>query len=136
MGTFSIWHWIIVLIVLGVWFIPLVAVYRENSNKIIGRLGFLKWLGIFYGIPIVSVIIGRLDLIEENTIDIIGGLGYLCALIFVYPFFQNVVRRSRDSGMEKLIAYLTIIPLVDIITILILVFKRTKPQSNISETYE
>lgn len=122
MGTFSIWHWIIVLVAFLIIFgLPVYAVYRENSNECLSRLGFLKWFGLYYlGVPIVSGLALGFFGVEDKTIE---GLGSLYGIMLMYPLFQRVVRRARDAGMGKGIAYLTVIPLVNIITFLILAFK-------------
>ena len=117
MGTFSIWHWVIVLVFFG---LPILAVYRENSSERLLRIGFLKWIGIYVGIPILFNFVARLLLVEGGAVL---GIALLIGLILVYPFYQRVVRRARDAGMGKGIAYLTIVPLVSLFTILILLFK-------------
>ncbi len=63
MGTFSIWHWVIVLLVILILFgLPSLAVYRENSSERLLRIGFLKWIGIYVGIPILfSFVAGLLQ---------------------------------------------------------------------------
>lgn len=121
MGTFSIWHWFIVLVVILILFgLPILAVYRENSSERLLRIGFLKWIGIYVGIPFLFNFVAGLLQVGEVAVS---GIAVLIGLILVYPFYQRVVRRARDAGMGKGIAYLTIIPLVNLFTMLILLFK-------------
>lgn len=48
MGSFSLWHWIIVLLI--------VAVYGVPMAMIIGRTGHSRWWVIAFFVPIVNVI--------------------------------------------------------------------------------
>ena len=48
MGTFSVVHWLIVLIVLGVFVYPLVRIIR--------RMGFSGWWAVLAFLPILNVI--------------------------------------------------------------------------------
>lgn len=48
MGSFSIWHWLIVILWLVVFVVPLV--------KILGKAGFSGWWVLLSFIPIVNII--------------------------------------------------------------------------------
>ena len=126
MGTFSIWHWLIVLLVLLFIFgLPTLAVAKENSNLRTNRREFLLWIVAYIGIPFVIGFIGAL--LDEA--DISQLIGVIFGLAIIYPLYQRFVRRARDVGMGKTIAYLSIVPLVNIITTLILLFKGSQTGS-------
>jgi hypothetical protein len=52
MGSFSIWHWIVVLVVIGLGF----ALPAWLGVKIASRAGFGPASGILLGVPIVSLV--------------------------------------------------------------------------------
>ena len=61
MGEFYIWHWIVVLGVLGIIFvIPIIAVLRENSDRTISRRQYLKWVGLYWGVLMVLQILAAI----------------------------------------------------------------------------
>ncbi|MEX0852082.1 MAG: hypothetical protein WD036_02195 [Bauldia sp.] len=45
--------------------------------------------------------------------------------IFAFFFFKRVVWRARDAGFGKRIAYLTIVPIINIVTMAILALTRS-----------
>ncbi len=90
--------------------LPIAAVLVENSERTISRLPFFGWVLAFAFLPMI--------------ISAIGGTvaSLVVALLLVWPVYQRYVQRARDAGMGKLIAFLSIIPLVSLITTLILLF--------------
>lgn len=120
MGTFSIWHWLVVLAVIifsiG---LPILAILNENTDQRLGRLHFLGWLVIPTAINVVASMIAR-GTQAELLITAATGIIWLA---IIYPLFQRYVRRARDAGMGKGIAYWSIVPLVNIVTTFILLFK-------------
>jgi hypothetical protein len=53
MGTFSIWHWIIVVLVAGIVFVfPAIVGYR-----IAQRAGFQPWWGALLGFPLFGLVV-------------------------------------------------------------------------------
>ena len=121
MGVFSIWHWLIVLLALiAVISIPVFAVISETSQIKIKRKEFLFWIAAWFGILIVTKMLSSIIAIEN--FESIGGLVFYGLM---YPVYQRIVRRARDAGMGKLIAYLSIIPGVNLPCFLILLFKKS-----------
>lgn len=90
--------------------VAVIAVVTENSEETTGRLTFLAWSLAFMLVPsLVSAVAGTMA-------------SFVLALVMTYPVYQVYVRRARDAGMSKTIAYLSIVPLVSIVTSLILLF--------------
>ena len=120
MGAFSIWHWLIVLLVLvAIFGLPLLAIIMEKTDKRTKRLPFLYWLLGYYGLSFILNLVNVDSTVGVSLMAIVG----LVMFVLLYPFMQQYVRRARDAGMGKVIAYLSIIPFVNIITTLILLFK-------------
>lgn len=49
MGSFSIWHWLIVFIVFVAPLFPI--------GRILKKAGYSRWLAIFYLIPLVNLVL-------------------------------------------------------------------------------
>ena len=125
MGAFSIWHWLIVLVVLFFIFgLPLLGVINENSEKRATRREFLYWVIAYFGGAYLIQILGDLT----GSIEIAYPVSVIFVLAIAYPFYQRVVRRSRDAGMGKKIAYISVIPIVYFVCFLILLIKPSKEQ--------
>ncbi len=84
--------------------VSILAVLFEDSEKTIGRLPFLSWIAALLLLPGIGNLAG----------GIFAGLAVSLAL--TYPVMQRYVQRARDAGMSKTIAFLSIIPLVSLIT--------------------
>jgi len=121
MGGLSIWHWVIVFLFLFFGFgLPAIAVRNERSNIRLRRSGFVWWVAIPMAIAFTMELAGAaLGLVDFIVVGIISVLA--CA--YEYFFFQRVVRRARDAGLGKAIAYWSIVPIVNIGTTLFLLFK-------------
>lgn len=116
MGALSIWDWLTVLLGLGMLAIAIVAVATERSDATIGRLAFLKWVTIFWFVPVVVDIL--LDVAVRK------GVGNFVALLLVvpllWPFYRAAVRRARDIGWGKRVPALAIVPPFSVIAIIVL----------------
>lgn len=51
MGSFSIWHWIILAV-----YLALIFVYFKSLVRILNRMGFSGWLSLLSIIPIVNIV--------------------------------------------------------------------------------
>lgn len=86
--------------------IPILGVYFENSDKLLTRKYFVP-LALVYGICIPLV------LWSSETIGLTFEQWVIAKLIWLvtgYFVMQCYVRRARDAGFGKVIAYLSIIP--------------------------
>ena len=96
--------------------VPLLAIFRENSELTMSRGPFIAWTALLlFALPVVLGIVA----------DALPGLAtYIVLLVagacIIYVFFQRVVRRARDAGKGKQIAYLAVIPLVGMVVLVIL----------------
>ncbi|KLN62463.1 hypothetical protein WH96_02895 [Kiloniella spongiae] len=123
MGAFSSFHFLIILVVFIVIFgVPITAILRENSDKIIKRRDFLYWAVGYLSVPFFISYIGEF----LNIGDITDAVSLLFILVGSYPFYQRIVRRARDVGMSKRIAFVSMIPIVFFVCIAILVIKPSK----------
>ncbi|WP_299374987.1 hypothetical protein [uncultured Kiloniella sp.] len=123
MGALSGFHFLILLVVFLVIFgVPITAILTENSDKTIKRRNFLYWIVGFLSVPFLISYIGEL----WNVTEITDSVSLLFILIGSYPFYQRMVRRARDAGMSKRIAFVSMIPIVFFVCITILVIKPSK----------
>lgn len=51
MGSFSIWHWIIVIL-----YVTLTITFFKSLVRLLNRLGFSGWWSVFSLIPIINII--------------------------------------------------------------------------------
>ena len=129
MGTFSIWHWLIVLLILLFMIgLPALAVAKEDTELLTSRREFLLWITAYIGVPMIIGLVG--GLLGDDGISQLIGLVFVFAVI--YPLYQRYVRRARDAGMGKNIAYLSIIPVVAFLTTIILLVKPSRTTASTS----
>jgi uncharacterized membrane protein YhaH (DUF805 family) len=123
MGSFSSWHWLTLLLMLLVVFgVPLVAVATEGSDRRLSRFGFLLWiLGLFaYGFITEAIDDrARLDGVGATVFHWADGIGML---VLVFFFYRAVVQRLRDAGQTKALAYVAIVPVLNLVLTLVLLF--------------
>src|SRR4051794_6714045 len=121
MGLTSAWHWMLVLLVLAILFgIPIIATYRENSGVKLKSSGFAIWLIGIIALGVVE------DLVTFPSVAVAFSIAWL---LIAYLFQRAVVRRVRDAGFGKKVAYYAIIPLVNIIVCIFLLMKPSKPDA-------
>ncbi len=108
MGTFSIWHWLTVLFVLSVFWVPVLAIATERSEKLLPRLKFLWWvLGIGFcaaGLDIIAETSG-LASASEDGFPLVAFLLWFVILIGEFVFYRVAVQRLRDAGHGKGLAH-------------------------------
>ncbi|WP_420547461.1 DUF805 domain-containing protein [Curvivirga sp.] len=120
---------VIVIILITIIYLPTFAVKNENSNKRTTRLNFLAWVLGYYSLPVF---------IKFNELEGASGvvtilLCYLGMFVLLYPFMQQYVRRARDAGWGKRIAFLSTIPIVNLVTTLILLLKRSEQAKSVRD---
>ncbi|HEY5609231.1 MAG TPA: DUF805 domain-containing protein [Alphaproteobacteria bacterium] len=115
MGSFSIWHWIILLAIFGV---PLIAVALERSDRRLSRKEFLLWvIGIVAGSAALNFVLRELFGMAGTVV------WFIAFLAAAYFYQQALVRRARDAGHGKTLAYLAIIPVLNIAIMIYLLIK-------------
>lgn len=110
MGTFSIWHWLIVSTVLSFFGVPALAIATERSEKLLPRLKFLWWV---LGVLVCSAVLGTIGEASGLTGERVAMFVFamiLWVLIAQFLLYRVAVQRLRDAGHGKGPAYLGIVP--------------------------
>ena len=100
---------------------PIVAIYRENGNLTIRRGRFALWVLLYLIVaPTVVNVVAEIlpDIAGYTIVAIIGA-------VITYLFYQRVVRRARDAGKGKRIAYVGVIPIANLVVFVILMIVRS-----------
>lgn len=101
--------------------VPAVAVYRENSDLTMRRRPFVLWVLLYLIVlpPIGNAVANLVPgLATDAVLSVLGGC-------IAYVFYQRVVRRVRDAGKGKRIAYIGVIPVANLVVYIILMVVRT-----------
>lgn len=124
----GVWQFIIVVLAaLFVFGIPALIIHFEKSEKKIGRARFSLWIFPLLALAILTEIAGLLA--RSAGVDaepIINAPLAIVGLLIIFPFYRRVVRRARDAGMGKAIAYWSIVPIFGWLLYLYLLFKSPK----------
>jgi len=122
--TFELTGWPAALLLIPFYFVvPAFIVWWEKSDKTLNRMQFnIRWIGVF--VVLLVLIMGPIEpMIGGENELVVGIIVFVIFLALYYLQFIWTVRRARDAGMDKKIAYWCIVPLVQNITYLILIFK-------------
>lgn len=106
-------------------FVQIAVIYKENTTKVVDRKHFLLIFSTSLAAGVAIGLAGELDVINSRTH---GVLFIVFLIIYLFYFYRAVVRRARDAGHSKSIAYLTVIPIINIIIFLYLLFAKSKQQ--------
>ena len=112
--------------------VPAVAVYREKSELTMRRRDFVLWIVLYLIVlPVVANIVAKImpSLAVEGVLVLVG-------LWIAYIFYQRVVRRARDAGMGKRIAYIGAIPVANLVVFVILMVTRSAQPGGTAQTAE
>ena len=106
------------VIILG---IPALAIASDESNRSMGRLGWCLW-PVFYVLICVGIFVPS-NVLPWLIVSVNLWL-YLFVLYLIYSWLmaQRFLWRARDAGWNTKLAYLYILPLVNFIPILLLLF--------------
>lgn len=112
--------------------VPAVAVYREKSELTMRRRDFVFWVVLYLIVlPVVANIVAKI--MPSLAVD---GVLVLVGLWVAYIFYQRVVRRARDAGMGKRIAYIGAIPVANLVVFVILMVTRSAQPGGTAQTAE
>ena len=112
--------------------VPAVAVYREKSELTMRRRDFVLWVVLYLIVlPVVANIVAKI--MPSLAVD---GVLVLVGLWIAYIFYQRVVRRARDAGMGKRIAYIGAIPVANLVVFVILMVTRSAQPGGTAQTAE
>ena len=110
--------------------VPIVAIYRENSDLTIRRGRFALWVLLYL---IVAPTVGNVVAEVLPNIAVYVVLAVIGAVI-TYIFYQRVVRRARDAGKGKRIPYIGVIPIANVVVFVILTIARSASSSAAART--
>lgn len=116
MGSFSIWHWAIVLLMLA---FPAIIVATERSGKRANRGKFAVGLLIVLGLACLPDL---LWLFFNVRLEGLQGLLFLAGIALTVWFYRLIVQRARDAGHSKAVAYLACVPVVNLLICIYLLF--------------
>ncbi len=130
MGSFSLWHWIIVLLII---FVPLILIDRARTPLARKKytLQVLTVLGILLLLNLIVALLGHPP-IFMMAVSLMGA-------IYGFILWRWVARRCLDIGRSKWWALLLYVPFVNILTIIALFFVASRPspaQTDIRETFD
>lgn len=108
--------------------IPAAAIATDKSKRKMGRKSFLFWI---LGLVLLATL--RSLIKEEADLGGVGGwamffnfinlaLVALKAIIVFWVFARRVLWRVRDTGWKPAFSYIYVIPLVNLIFIIVLLF--------------
>lgn len=118
MGIFSIWHW---LIVIFFFYLLVAAVASIKKEKPFGRRYLLLWT---IGLVMLSIALRELVVFFPGIWVKLIAIVSLWTYLFLY--YQRIALRSIDAGHGKTIAYLAVIPAVNLICLLALLILPTQ----------
>ena len=118
MGTFSIWHAVIVLIVLAFFAIPVVAIARTRADDLRGRAKVWKVFGAIF-LLVVAQSIAQSALPPGQVAPIL--LGSMIVGVFIsYWAARTLAARCQDLSWSRWVALVQLIPLVNLMFFIVL----------------
>jgi uncharacterized membrane protein YhaH (DUF805 family) len=119
--TVGIWQMLLLILIIG---ILLIAVRTENTAKRVRRRRFFVWtLAVMLSALFIEVSLGLLSYASEPIL-LVGILTLMIgSIVLQVVFLRVVVRRVRDTGHRKRLAYIAVIPMVNLMLFIYLLFK-------------
>ena len=112
-------------------FVPIIAIATENSDKRTGRMELAFWFfGRLFCMPALILFVGAAAGQPAAAMK----LALVYCTVMMFFVYRRFVRRARDAGMGKTIAYLTVVPFVSLIAIPILLFKKSADPAHGSQS--
>lgn len=127
--SIGVWQVIILLLVGGVVIaIPWVAIWTENTERRVGRRRFVAWMLAILFFAFISDVALKLpskdaDLVSMSTILLV----LAGSVVLQFAFSRVIVQRTRDTGHRKRLAYLALIPVINLVLAAYLAFKGSAP---------
>ena len=127
MGTFSIWHWLIVLIVfVG----PVIPIALANKDKTLARLLYFYRI---LALVAVGLLLGILSEWSDNLgVVLIVLIVCLVLAMWVLEYLWSV-HRAQDIGWSKWWTLLFVLPGINLIYLLVILFR---PSRKVEEQQE
>ena len=121
MGTFSIWHWLIVIAV--VMLVGLVPILAASSKKTLARKAYaLRTISAYGAMLLIGFLAGATEGEAASSL-LASGVGLLMNLTLAILALVWSVHRVQDIGWAKWWCLLLFVPLVGLIFWLVLLFK-------------
>jgi hypothetical protein len=130
MITGSIWDWLILLIILAC---PALIVATERSGKRASRRKFA--VSSFFWLPLICLP-DVLWLFFNLRTDVVSVAAFIARILIAIWFYRLTVRRVRDAGHQKSVAYLACLPVVNIVFFLYLLFPSSKADVTAAKAFE
>jgi len=102
--------------------VAVAAVWSERSTKRLKRLPFVGWFVWLIAVWVLLSFFTWSFVIDTGQFLVV--LAFFLAP-FAYPAYRWIVRRARDAGIGKWIAYISIVPILNIIPFAFLALKPT-----------
>ena len=125
--TISIWHWLIIVVFVVVSSIPIYAMNFERMKEMKRNQYSLKFVVLFIAGGLTQYLIT-----ESGTPLFL--LKWLILLILSFLTVYIVVRRLKDWGKSKYLAWLCFVPLVNLLFQIVLCFPSCKKNAEIEES--
>ncbi len=122
MGSFSIWHWLIVVVVLA---FPALIIALENSGALATRRKYGAALVSTFAITVLGNYLAPLAPDSQGV-----GVAVALTTLAVWIYFTRVlVQRVRDAGHPKALAYLAVLPIANLVFFAYLLFPGSAARS-------
>lgn len=128
MGTFSVWHWVIVFTLIVI-LAPVLGIIMAGKEREIGRLAYAFRAGGVIFLSLVAQYLVRNSFEIDPSNSAFVGLGILAInTLFLFLLARWSVHRLSEIGISRWAALFLIVPLLNIILVLSLCFLRGKEQ--------
>jgi hypothetical protein len=110
--------------------VPAIAIAAENSDKCLNRSQFVSWV---FGLMALAMILPYIivAVFEPGLGSLVG---FMLGTLLSYVLMQKTTQRVRDAGYKKGFTYLAIIPLLNVVLIVAMMFKNSSINDNSSIT--
>lgn len=119
----DLWMGIVIVLFLLSFAVPIYAITKERTEIRHGRLEFLKWYVLYMSANLIGGLSGH-----YSDSDVLPLVALIISLLLSYPTAQSLVRRCRDAGWNKNWAYVIIIPYINGILAILMLFWAPKQE--------
>jgi len=117
-----VWFWLPIVIIY--FLLPIIAITTEKSDRTISRTIYLYWIIGWIAYTSIRISVDRFAAPPELAFFVVVG-----AALLVYQtwYYRLMVKRLRDAGQGKSLAYVAIIPTIDIFIAIYLLIAAPSP---------
>jgi uncharacterized membrane protein YhaH (DUF805 family) len=127
--SIGVWQ-VIILFLVGVVVIgiPWVAIWTENTEARVGRQKFAVWMFSVLVFAFMSDVVLKTASQDAGMMSVAIILSVIAgSVVLQFAFARAIARRARDAGHEKRLAYLSLIPIINLVLILYLALRGSAP---------